>query len=165
MSEHRVHLVQLNIARMRAPLDDPLMKEFVDRLEPLNAIADEAPGFVWRLQGEEGNAIAIRAFEDDRLLINMSVWTSIESLRDYVYRGVHTEPLKRRQEWFETMDGPTSVLWWVPAGHVPTAAEARETLDRLRRNGPTATAFTFKDSFAPPETTLTAHPIGLVGCQ
>lgn len=95
----------------------------------------------------------------------MSVWMSIESLRDYVYGGGHTEPLKRRQEWFETMDGPTSVLWCVPAGHISTAAEAREMLDRLHRDGPTATAFTFKDSFPPPASTPTGRPIGLVGCR
>lgn len=150
MTTHEYHLAQLNIGRTRASLDDPLMQGFVDRLEPINAIADQAPGFVWRLQGEAGNATAIRTFGDDRLLINMSVWTSIEALREYVYGSGHTEPLRRRQEWFEPMEGPTSVLWWVPAGHIPTAAEAREALDRLRRHGPTVGAFTFKESFPPP---------------
>ena len=165
MLDHRYHLAQLNILRMRAPLYDPLMQGFVDRLEPINAIADQAPGFVWRLQGEEDNATAIRAFEDDRLIINMSVWTSIESLRDYVYRGPHTEPLKRRQEWFEAIEGPTSVLWWVPAGHLPTAVEARQALDHLHRDGPTAAAFTFKGSFPPPESPSRAGSIGLAGVR
>ncbi len=160
MSEHRYHLAQVNVARMRAPLEDPLMQGFVDRLEPINAIADQAPGFVWRLQGEEGNATAVRAFEDERLIINMSVWTSIESLRAYVYRSGHTEPLRRRQEWFEEMEGPTSVLWWVPAGHIPTAVEAREALDRLCEQGPTAAAFTFKAPFPVPDAILRPSSIG-----
>jgi len=101
----------------------------------------------------------VRAFEDDRLIINMPVWASIESLREYVYSSGHTEPLRRRQEWFEVIEGPATVLWWVPAGHIPIAVEVREALDRLRCDGPKATAFTFKESFPSPGVGTDIDPI------
>ena len=150
MKPNRFHLAQANIARMRAPLDSPIMEGFRSQLDRINAIADSSPGFVWRLQTDEGNATAIRAYEDDRILFNMSVWESLEALRDYVYRSDHAGPLRSRREWFELLDGPILVLWWIPAGAIPTVPEARERLDHLRRHGPTAEAFTFRDQFAAP---------------
>lgn len=147
----RHHLAQANVARMRAPLDDPLMADFVAQLAPINALADRSPGFVWRMQGDEGDATAIRAFDDDRILFNMSVWTSIEALHEYVYASAHLAPFRDRRKWFETQRTPSFVLWWVPAGHVPSVDEAKERLEQLQQHGPSANAFTFKVCFAAPD--------------
>lgn len=144
------HLAQLNIAQMAAPLDDPLMAGFVAQLAAVNALADISPGFVWRLQEASGDATALRVFNDPLILINMSVWESIESLSAYVYQGAHRAVLQRRREWFRRADGPTTVLWWVPAGHQPSVEEAKDRLDRLRVQGPTVTAFTFATSYPIP---------------
>ncbi len=145
------HLAQLNIGRMLAPIDDPLVAEFVALLEPINALADAAPGFVWRLQTEEGDATSIHLFEDDLLLINYSIWKSIEELRDFVYSGAHRDALRRRLEWFEKMDEIHLVMWWIPAGEIPPPEAAVQRLRVLREHGPTPEAFTFRFPFpAPP---------------
>ena len=141
------HLAQSNIATMRASLEDPVMAGFVERLEPLNALADESPGFVWRMQDEQGDATAIRVFDDERILFNLSVWESIEALEAYVYRSNHVEALRARGDWFEPMSKPNFVLWWIPAGHIPRVEEARERFSMLWENGPTAEAFTFSTRF------------------
>lgn len=145
------HLAQVNVGRLRAPIDDPLIAGFAGALEEINALADAAPGFVWRLQTEEGDATAVRAFEDDTILINLSVWTSLDALADYVYRSAHTEYLRRRAEWFERMREVSVALWWVPVGHIPPEAEAVERLAHLAAHGPTAHAFTFRRPFGPPD--------------
>lgn len=144
------HLAQANIARMRAPLDQPIMEGFKTQIDHVNMVADRSPGFVWRLQGEEGNATAIRAWDDERILFNMSVWESLEALHHYVYRSDHSGPLRDRKEWFEPMDGPVLVMWWIRAGHLPSVEEAKARFELLRRNGPTADAFTFRTSFPAP---------------
>jgi hypothetical protein len=149
----RVHLAQVNVARMREPLDAPRMAGFVARLDEINALADRSPGFVWRLQTDAGNATDLRPFDDDRILLNMSVWETIEALRAYVYDSAHREVLRERHSWFERFEGVYAALWWVPAGHRPSAAEARERLASLADRGPTPYAFTFKDAF-PPEGAL-----------
>ena len=146
MSEY--HLAQLNIAKMKYPLDDPQMQEFVARLDEVNGLADAAPGFVWRLQTDEGDATAIDYFGLDTL-VNMSVWDDVESLRDYAFRSAHKDVLARRHEWFDRMEQDYSVLWWVPAGSIPTIEEAAERLSSLRQHGPSARAFTFKHLFEP----------------
>jgi Domain of unknown function (DUF3291) len=144
------HLVQLNIALPKEPLDTPLLAGFVAALEPVNAQADAAEGFVWRLQTEDGDATAIRAFGDDRLIVNMSTWASLEALRDFAYGNrEHLAVLRRRREWFERMD-VSQCLWWIPAGRVPTVAEAEQRLARLRALGPTPDAFTFRRHFPAP---------------
>jgi hypothetical protein len=135
---------------MRAPLDSPLMAEFRAQLDGINALADASPGFVWRIQTDEGDATAIRAFDDDRILFNMSVWESAEALHAYVYRSDHVGPMRKRREWFEPLSTPAFVLWWIPAGHVPTIAEALEKLRQLEAEGPSAGAFTFRQAFPPP---------------
>ena len=145
------HLAQLNIARFKLPLDDPAMAGFVAALDPLNAIADAAPGFVWRLQTEEGNATSIHAFEDDLMLINMSVWESVDALAAYVYGPDHVAVMRRRREWAHHMKEAYLVLWWVPAGWIPTIDEAKERLEHLRELGATPQAFTFKKRFSPDE--------------
>ena len=150
MKLEQFHLAQAKIARMRASLEDPIMKGFVSQLENINALADESLGFVWRLQTEEGDATAIRAFDDARIIFNMSVWESVEALHQYVYRSQHAGPLRDRKQWFKPMDVPILVLWWIPAGHIPTVDEAKERFEMLRKLGPTPEAFTFKQQFPPP---------------
>ncbi len=150
MEHVRSHdLAQLNVGRLRAPTDDPLVAEFMAALDPINALADESPGFVWRFQTEEGNATGERPFEDDSILINLSTWASVDALSDFVFRSRHVEYLRRRREWFERMDEVITVLWWVPAGHQPAPAEAVERLEHLRAHGPTPHAFTFRHRFEP----------------
>ena len=144
-------LAQVNIGRLRARVDDPLIAEFVAALERINAVADAAPGFVWRLQTEDGNATAIRPVDDDELLaINLSVWESVEALADYVYRSEHVEFMRRRREWFERFGTSYLALWWTRAGTIPTVPEAMARIAQLDRDGPTPAAFTFKHRFAPP---------------
>lgn len=145
----RIHLAQVNVARMKAPFESDVMEGFRARLEEINALADRSPGFVWRLQTDEGNATYLRPFDDDRILVNMSVWESVEHLKDYAYRSAHAEVLRRRQEWFEKLDRPVVALWWVPAGHRPSMDEARKRLSRLESEGPTPFAFTFRQTFPP----------------
>jgi hypothetical protein len=145
------HLAQVNIGRLRAPVDDPLIVDFVAGLDRINALADSAPGFVWRLQTEDGNATAIRPVDDDELLaINMSVWESVEALADFVYRSEHVAFMRRRREWFEQFGTSYQALWWVPAGTIPTVPEAMGRIAQLDRDGPTPTAFTFRHRFGSP---------------
>jgi hypothetical protein len=146
----RYHLAQLNVARLRAPLDSPQLAGFVAALEPVNALADAAPGFVWRLQTDDGDATGVRAFDDRLLIVNLSVWTSLEMLADFAYQGPHRDVMVRRRQWFERMVEAYQALWWVPAGTVPTVADAESRLGLLRAQGPTAEAFTFRSSFPPP---------------
>ena len=145
------HLAQLNIGRLLAEVDDPSVADFMDNLDAINALAEATPGFVWRLQTDEGNATAIRAFSDDPLMVlNLSVWESIESLADFAYRSAHTPFLRRRGEWFERLGEAYLVLWWIPAGTVPTVEEALDRLDHLKRFGPSDGAFTFRSPFPHP---------------
>jgi hypothetical protein len=153
------HVAQCNIGRVLAPLDTVQLAGFVAALEPINRMADEAPGFVWRLQTEAGDATAVRAFEDDMMLLNMSVWESIEALAEFTYRTSHRDVMRRRREWFERLADAYLVLWWVPAGHRPTVVEARERLEALRRDGPTPEAFTFRSPFPPPDASGAADPV------
>jgi hypothetical protein len=144
-------LAQLNIGRLVAPVDAPEVAEFMDALDEINRVADSAPGFRWRLQTDEGNATSVRPYDDEQVLVNMSVWASVEALADYVYRSGHTAFLRRRREWFEPSGGAHMVLWWVPAGHRPSVAEAQERLAHLGAHGPTPHAFTFRRPFGPDE--------------
>lgn len=145
------HLAQLNIAQMRASLDDPLMQEFVSQLEAIYAVAEQAKGFVWRLKMEDGNAPPVQPVVKSRLIVTMSVWESIEALQTYVYRSAHMNPLRNRAEWFEKMEGQSMVLWWIARGTPPGVEQGMARLKYLERHGPTAFAFTFKESFPPPE--------------
>ena len=154
-------LAQVNVGRLVAPLDSPLIADFVAALDPVNAMADASPGFVWRLQTEDGNATAIRAFERDAegagggILINMSVWESVETLGAWVYGAAHLPVLRRRREWFERMKDAYAALWWIPRGHIPTVGEAEDRVTHLRRHGPTPRAFTLREHFPPPDSTET----------
>jgi hypothetical protein len=143
----KAHLAQVNIGRMKAPLEDPVMAGFVGRLDEINALADRSPGFVWRLQTDAGNATYLRPYDDDRIIFNMSVWQSLEDLRAYVYKSAHVEVMRHRMEWFQKFEAPYMALWWVPAGHVPSVDEAKKRLEHLTAHGPTPFAFTFKTTF------------------
>ena len=139
-----MHLAQVNIAQMKAPIDSEVMAGFVARLDEINALADGSSGFVWRLQGDEGNAMYLRPYDDDRIIFNFSVWQTLDDLKQFVYRTVHAELLRDRKSWFEQFDGAYVALWWVPAGHIPTIDEAKQRLAYLDAHGPTEVAFTFK---------------------
>ncbi|MBP5936963.1 DUF3291 domain-containing protein [Streptomyces acidiscabies] len=141
-------LAQVNISRLKFPLDSPELKDFVDALKPVNADADAARGFVWRLQSDGGDATDIQVFGDEWLIINMSVWQDTDVLTAFMYQGQHRELLQRRREWFEKVVEAMTALWWVPVGHRPTVAEAEARLLHLRANGPTPYAFTLRTSFA-----------------
>ena len=137
-------LAQLNIGRMLAPLDSPQLADFANGLDHINTLAEAAPGFVWRLKDEEtDDATSFRMFDDDWILVNMSVWQSSETLRAFVYDDAHRSYLRRRREWFERLDEAITVLWWVPAGHRPSLVEARDRLEHLRKHGTTDYAFGF----------------------
>ena len=144
------HIAQLNVGRLLEPLDSRRLAGFVAALDPINALADSSPGFVWRLQDEAGDATSFRPFDDEMILVNMSVWESLDALAAFVYRGAHTDVLRRRREWFEHLKEAYTALWWVPAGELPTVAEARIRLEHLRRRGPSDFAFGFKRPFPPP---------------
>jgi heme-degrading monooxygenase HmoA len=141
------HLAQVNIARMNAPLDSAEMADFVARIAEINTLADAAPGFVWRLATDGGDATYLRPYDDDRILFNMSVWRSADDLRAYVYGSAHTEVMRRRHLWFSKFDGAYLALWWVRAAHLPSIDEAKSRLAHLDREGPSASAFTFKQLF------------------
>ncbi|MEZ4656997.1 MAG: DUF3291 domain-containing protein [Caldilineaceae bacterium] len=150
------HLAQVNVARVIAPLDDPIMADFVAGLAPINAVADDSPGFVWRLQTENGDATSVRVFEDEMIIVNLSVWETVDDLKNYVYKSRHAHFLRRKKEWFSKIETPHFVMWWVAAGHTPTPAEAKERLEWLAQHGDAPQAFTFRRVFQPPITANTS---------
>ena len=152
-----MHIAQMNVATALYDLDDERMADFVNNLDRVNALAEATPGFVWRLQSEQGNATDIKVSEDPRFIVNMSVWRDVPALFDYVYRSDHRSVMVRRREWFRKPDGPYHVLWWVREDTLPTVEEGLARLAHLAQHGPTAYAFTFKTVFAPG----TAEPLDL----
>jgi hypothetical protein len=145
------HLAQVNVGRLKAPVDHPMIADFKNNLDRINALAEGQPGFVWRLTGDGNNATDIQPKPDEPLFaINMSVWTDVASLGAFVYRSGHIEIMRRRREWFEHMD-TYMCLWWVPVGHTPTVQEAMDRLATIERLGPTPEAFTFKTPFPAPD--------------
>lgn len=148
------HLAQINIARLIAPIDDPQIAGFVAELDPINALAESSSGFVWRLKSDEGNATDVPYNDDPFVIINMSVWTSVEALKNYTYNSRHLEIFKQRRSWFDKSDKPHYCLWWIPAGHIPTVTEGRERLERYQRNGATPYSFWFSQLYPQPTLTL-----------
>jgi hypothetical protein len=146
------HIAQINIARMLAPIDDPIMADFVAQLAPVNALADRSPGFVWRLQTDSGDATSIKIYDDAFIIVNLTVWESVEALREFVYKNAHYGVLRDRKRWFKKFDGPYYALWWVPAGQLPSIEESKERLDYLREHADSAHAFSFKNLFPEPVT-------------
>lgn len=143
------HLAQINIARAIAPLESPVMAEFMAALAAINALAEQSPGFVWRLMDEAGNATALRPYADDRIIINLTIWKSIETLKAYAYKTAHVDFVRRRHLWFETLNMPYLALWWIPMGHIPTVWEAKDRLEHVRAHGDSPYAFSFHKTFAP----------------
>jgi len=147
------HLAQINIATLVGPKGDPRVQPFYDALDEINALAEAAPGFVWRLTDEAGqNATDIQYAADPLLLANMSVWDSVESLFDYVYKSAHTGVMSCRREFFQAppRERAYQALWWIPAGTRPTLNDGLAKLWHLDRFGPTPLAFTFKQRFDAP---------------
>jgi hypothetical protein len=143
------HLAQFNVGTLKFPYEDPAMAEFTALLDPINALADGTPGFVWRLiEDGRSDATGIRPMGAD-VIINFSVWEALEPLWDFVYRSAHLDVLRRRREWFQRHVESHMVLWWIPSGHIPTVTEAVERLELLRAEGPTPRAFTFNTPYTP----------------
>jgi heme-degrading monooxygenase HmoA len=145
-----MHLAQINIARLIAPLDDPRIAEFIAQLESINQLAENSPGFIWRLQSDQGNATELVYNDDPFVIANMSVWQSIEALKDFTYRTRHLEVFRDRKKWFQKMDAPHYCLWWVPVGHRPTLAEGCDRLEQYERNGSTPESFWFTEPHPAP---------------
>lgn len=158
MTERAYDLAQVNIALPLEPLDTPRLADFMAWLEPINALADSSPGFVWRLQGQGGDSTSLRGFGDDRIVINMSTWESLEHLANFVFKSAHVEVMRRRRDWFVPLKETYAALFWVPRGRKPTIAEAEERVARLREVGPSDFAFTFKKPFPPPGATASVPP-------
>jgi hypothetical protein len=155
----KFHLAQINVGRIvGGNMQDPLMKTFVDLLDEINALAESSPGFIWRLKDEDNNATSINPFGDERVIINMSVWESLQDLENFVYRSTHVEVLKRRKEWFEKFGKQFMALWYVPSHHTPTVDEAVAKLDQLEKAGPCAEVFNFRMKFDPPSNPIHLQP-------
>jgi len=150
-------LAELNVARLKAPLDSPELKDFVDNLDRINALAEGSPGFVWRLTGEGNDATGLRPM-GEKIIVNYSIWRDVETLKSFVYSTAHVEILKRKREWFERMK-LNYVLWWVPAGHIPTVDEAVAKLEYLRSKGPSADAFHFGEAYSAPDAAGAGTPV------
>ncbi|WP_346882480.1 DUF3291 domain-containing protein [uncultured Algibacter sp.] len=143
----RYHLAQVNIAKGLGALNDPIMKDFIDNVAQINTIADTSDGFIWRLKDEDKDE-ALQIFKDDLLIINMSVWSDVESLFKYVYKSGHIEVLKRKKEWFKKNIANHMAFWYIPKGNIPTFNDAKIRLDYLNLHGETPYAFTFKSKFS-----------------
>lgn len=156
-----MQLAQVNIARMKGAIDSPVMADFVANLDHINALAEDSPGFVWRLKDEGNNATSMKMYDDDFIIVNMSVWTDIDALFSYVYHSDHVEIFKRKKEWFHKMQEMHMVLWYVEDNLFPTIPDARERLEYLQKHGETPYAFTFKKRFSPADLRKYApnHPI------
>ena len=149
------HLAEVNIARMIEPIGHPKNYEFFAALDAVNAEAEASPGFVWRMKDDSGNATNIQGFEWDRhdasaVIVNLTLWESLEALTDYIYNGGHIHVMKKRRKWFQPVDAATTALWWIPAGTIPTVEEAEAKIRHLRAHGESREAFTFRFSFPPP---------------
>ena len=147
------HLAELNVARLRRPLDHEESAEFVAALEPINAIAEATPGFIWRLvdgDGQSSSFVTVPAIEDPLLIVNYSVWRDLESLKHYVYKSGHASYLRRRRDWFEPLEEVSTVCWWTPAGTIPNVADAYARLEQLRKHGPSAHGWPLAQPFPAP---------------
>lgn len=143
-------LAQVNIAKAVAPLEDPAMQGFVEQLDAINQLAENSPGFLWRLKTDTGDATSIQLYDDPAIITNISLWRSLDDLKAYVYKGDHLAALREKKQWFSPLNGPSLALWWVPVGHTPTEAEGKRALQELAEYGPTNDAFTFARPFPPP---------------
>ena len=149
MGINNFHIAEFNISRLKAPLDSPILKEFVDFLEPVNKFAEQSPGYIWRLAASDGQASSYLppTYEDEMIVTNLTVWKDIDSLKNFVYQTVHTYFLRSRKKWFDQVAEYQVVLWWDKEGYIPTVEEAKEKLTYLQEHGPTSQAFTFQVLF------------------
>jgi hypothetical protein len=147
------HLAQINVARLRRPLDHAETVEFVEALDPVNEKAEAADGFVWRLKDEAGQSssfVPVEGIEDPLEIVNYSIWRDLATLEHFVFKSGHVELLRRRREWFERNDQPSTACWWVPAGSIPSVGEAYRRLQHLRAHGPSSEAWPLNRPFPPP---------------
>ena len=144
------YIAQINIALAKDEMNTETMQGFVSRLDEINADADRAEGFIWRLQTEEGDSTAIRVFDESLLLVNMSVWENVDAMKNFVYKSSHVELIRDRQAWFKKYVDAQQALWWIPKGHTPSIEEAKEKLDLIQKNGPSQEAFHFGKLFPVP---------------
>ena len=144
------NLAQINISKSKGAADSPVMASFMENIDEVNAIAEGSDGFKWRLKSDEGNATSIKIFEDDMIIVNMSVWRDMEAFKDFVFKGLHVAMMRRRNEWFEKSDFSNLALWWIPEGHIPTTDEAKAKLEKIALEGDTKEAFRFKNLFEKP---------------
>lgn len=149
-NQQKYYLAQINIALMKAPLDDPIMAEFAAALDKVNAVAERSPGFVWRLETSSGDATDIRAYAEPKILVNISLWRSVEQLKVYVYKSLHGDFFVRRRQWFEKYQGEHFAMWWIRAEHLPTVEEGKAKLEYLELYGDTPQCFTFAKLYPPP---------------
>jgi hypothetical protein len=143
-------LAQINIAKLIAPITDPLISDFVGQLDMINALAEQSEGFVWRLKDDSNNATNINPFNDRLIIVNISVWESIEDLKNFVYKSHHIKVFADRTKWFEKMQEAHLALWWIEEGKFPSAEEAKEKLLHLRKYGDSVNVFSFKNSIEKP---------------
>jgi len=151
------HVAQINVGTIKYPQDDPRMSGFMNRLDEINALAERSPGYVWRMQSESGNATDIDVGGAALFIANMSVWVSVETLFDYVYKTVHREVMIQRRRWFERPADLYQALWWIPAGHIPSAEEGLFRIEVLKEKGPSPAAFTFNERFLAPDQVGTSN--------
>lgn len=145
------HLAQINIARAKAPLDSPVMHGFTSRIDAVNALAESRDGFIWRLQTEAGDATSLRVFPDPHIIVNLSVWRDVESLKAFVFSGEHLQLLQNKKVWFDKLATPSLALWWVPAGHQPSLEEAQQALQDIAEFGSSPRAFSIAQSMPQPQ--------------
>ena len=147
----KYQLAEINIARTKGvSLEDPIMKEFVDNIESVNNLAESSAGFVWRLKDENDNATAMNPYNDEQVIINVSVWETKETFENFVYKTFHSDFLRKRKEWFLQFGKAHTAMWWIRAGQVPTIEEAVNRLDFLQKNGASEFAFDFKNFVSMP---------------
>ncbi|MEZ4888779.1 MAG: DUF3291 domain-containing protein [Chitinophagales bacterium] len=151
MSETKYYLAQINIAEALGPLDSEVMSGFVNGLDRINSLAETSEGFVWRLKDDSGDATDIQAFDNPLIIVNLSLWEDLDSLKAFTFQSAHVEFLRNRREWFKKMDEPPYVLWWIPEGTVPSVKNGKKALKHLAENGPTEAAFDFKKWFDAPK--------------
>ncbi len=151
MEPTNFYVAQINIGRITGTtIEDPVMADFVAQLDTINELAEKSEGFVWRLKSADNNATSFNPYNDQQIIINFSVWETIEHLDQFVYKSAHTIVMKDRKKWFEKFGQPYMALWYVPAGYTPTIEEAAERLDHLQKNGPSEYAFDFRNPFSRP---------------
>lgn len=146
------HIAQINVARMLGVnIEDPIMREFKDNLDSINELAESSEGFIWRLKDDTNNASNFNPYDDEQIIVNISVWDSLKALESFTYKTFHSEFIRRRKEWFSKFGKAYYALWWIREGEIPTIEQCVTKLDHLQKNGPAKEVFNFKQFFPPPK--------------